>query len=77
MPRAASSSAAPIPESCRSWGELMAPPERITSLVARTRFVLPPWTYSTPTAACFSEMMRVVRAFVSTERLVLVRAGLR
>ena len=32
MPNVRSSRALPTPESCSSWGELMAPPQRITSL---------------------------------------------
>ena len=56
MPWARSSSGSPMPESMRSCGELMTPPQRITSSPACATTVRPRWTYSTPTARLPSNM---------------------
>ncbi len=69
MPCARSSSAGPRPESCRSCGELNAPPATITSALAFAIFVVPPWRYSTPTARRPENRMRVASASVATLRL--------
>ena len=51
MPRRPSSSAAPIPESSRSFGDSTVPAQTITSCSARTRSTAPFRTISTPLAA--------------------------
>jgi hypothetical protein len=52
-----SSAALPTPESCSSCGELIAPPQRITS-PARTRSAAAAARYSTPTARVPSNRTR-------------------
>ena len=74
-PRALSSAAFPMPESCRSWGELKAPPHKMTS-PARIR--RPPGSpSSTPTALRPSNRTLVTNRPQSTSRLGLYITGCR
>ena len=67
-----------MPDSIRSCGELMTPPETITSRSARTVVVaLPPVEYSTPTARLPSITTRCASALVTTVRLGRLMAGRR
>ena len=68
MPCCLSSAAGPIPDNCSSCGELIAPPQRMTSTAALAVFTSPPWRYSIPTARLPSNSTRVVKASVSTRR---------
>ena len=71
----AARSASPMPESIRICGELIAPPQTITSRRARIFTSLPLCRYSTPTARVPSNSTRVTRHRGSTRRLERVRAG--
>ncbi len=58
MPRAESSSGAPIPDSISNCGELIAPPHSRTSRRASTAWVAPLSMYSTPIARVPSNRTR-------------------
>ena len=68
MPSGFSASASPMPDSIRICGELIAPPETITSRRARIRTSWPLCRYSTPTARVPSNRIRVTRHRGSTRR---------
>ncbi len=61
IPTSRRCSAGPMPDSIRICGDEIAPPERITSLPARTDFSWPSCSYSTPTARLPSNSTRVIR----------------
>ena len=77
MPRLCSSGAGPTPESCRSCGELIEPPQTMTSRPARTVWVRPRCSYSTPTARLPSNRSFVASAFISTRTFFRFIAGRR
>ncbi len=68
---------APMPDSIRICGELMAPPATITSRRARAIVFCPAFRYSTPTARRPSKRMRVVSARVRSSTLPRRIAGRR
>ncbi len=76
MPSAASSAALPTPESWSSCGELIAPPQRMSS-ADLTRLTLPWCRYSTPTARVPSKRILVAKARVATVRFGLLITGCR
>jgi hypothetical protein len=78
-PTLASSCLGPTPDSSSSWGELMAPAARITSLLHLAVCVLPFLMNSTPSAVFVVGLIRifVTVAFSITWRLGLSRAGRR
>ncbi len=55
---------------------MIEPPERITSRSARAAFVPTLEKYSTPTARCFSRMIRATCAFVTTDEIFASQGGL-
>ena len=76
MPSAESSPAWPTPDSCSSCGELIAPPDKMSS-ADRTRLTLPSCRNSTPTARVPSKMIFVTKARVATVRLGRLITGYR
>src|SRR6516162_4580194 len=64
MPARPKWSGSPMPESCRTCGEPMAPAARITSHAASTRSAAPLWENSTPTARLPSNRTRRTSALV-------------
>ena len=62
---------------CSSCGELIAPPDRMTSALARSTWRCPPRRYSTPTARPFSITTRVTNAPVTTRQFGRFIAGRR
>jgi hypothetical protein len=76
MPSGERSPALPTPDSWSSWGELIAPPHRMSSSDL-TRLVLPSWRNSTPTARVPLKMIFVTKARVATVRLGRLITGYR
>ena len=77
MPTAFSSAAGPTPEFISSTGELIEPPDTITSRRAPMRLTVPPSSTSTPTARLPSNRMRRTCVRVISFRFLRVRLGLR
>jgi hypothetical protein len=75
IPCAANSSGAPMPDSIKSCGVLMTPPESKTSLRATTVRCPPSWFITTPVARVPSRVIFVAVAPVRTVRLGRFRAG--
>ncbi len=76
MPSPESSAALPTPDSWSSCGELIAPPDKMSS-ADLTRLTLPSCRNSTPTARVPSKMILVAKARVATVRFGLLITGYR
>lgn len=76
-PTLSNKSLEPMPESCKSCGEPMAPSLSMTSQLINTWWSHPNFKYSMPMAFLFSSSMRVVWALVNTVKLTRPRVGLR
>src|SRR5262245_6221427 len=72
IPHDLSSAAGPSPDSCRSCGELNAPPATMTSALACAMRVAPPHRYSTPMARRPETRIRLASAFGTMARLAQI-----